>query len=223
MNRSSASEIALDVQAALGREPVDLVVKNCRLINVYAQEIHPADLAILRGRIVAVRETFSGPAARIVDAQMQFVAPMPIGTKPDEAPAQTLRDHQRVTSFAEARQAIRHGKTAFLDESIGSESLAEILAALKRERIDGSALCFAFGAATPLSETLHPIRLALRSGFSAPEAFQIGALNPATHFCVDDVRGSLAPGRRADIVFLESLSDLQPVRVILAGREVTFS
>ena len=44
------------VRVAMGREPADLMLRDCRIVNVYSGEIHPADIAIRHGVIVAIRE-----------------------------------------------------------------------------------------------------------------------------------------------------------------------
>ncbi len=238
----TAQEIREDVQAARGRGQADLVLKNCRLINVYSREIHGADLAIRRGRIVAIRENFAGPAARTLDADGSFVAPALVdsvfsGGKTPATPGsrrgtgtlliagdfsgKTLRDHDIACSFEETKHCIRHGKTAFLDERTGPDKLTMLLAEIRRAEIDFSNICFALSPESRIVEDSHPISLALASGFSIPEAFQIGALNPATHFCLDDVIGSLAPGRLANLILFDDLKLFRPARLILNGHEVT--
>lgn len=63
------------VRAAQGREPADLVVRDCRLVNVYSAEVHAADLAIKDGLIVAIRTGYDGGARRVVDAGGRLVIP----------------------------------------------------------------------------------------------------------------------------------------------------
>lgn len=47
-------ERRLQVEAARGARPLDLLVTNVRLINVYTAEIYPAEIGIALGRIVSV-------------------------------------------------------------------------------------------------------------------------------------------------------------------------
>jgi adenine deaminase len=63
------------VRAALGQESVDLLLRNCQLVNTYAEQIHAADIAVLDGRIVAVRESFEGEARQTVDCAGAFALP----------------------------------------------------------------------------------------------------------------------------------------------------
>jgi hypothetical protein len=68
-------ETFADVRAAQGLAPVDLLLKNCHLVNVCSQEIHPADIAIRGSRIVAVREKFDGPAVKALDCTGSYAVP----------------------------------------------------------------------------------------------------------------------------------------------------
>ena len=47
------------INIALGKEKADLVIKNCKVVNVYTHEIIEEDIAISDGTIVAVGE-YSG-------------------------------------------------------------------------------------------------------------------------------------------------------------------
>lgn len=47
------------INIALGKEKADLVIKNCKVVNVYNHEIIEEDIAISDGTIVAVGE-YSG-------------------------------------------------------------------------------------------------------------------------------------------------------------------
>ncbi len=48
------------IAVARGEEPADLVLRNARLVNVLAGEVHPADVAIWGGRIVGLGEGYEG-------------------------------------------------------------------------------------------------------------------------------------------------------------------
>ncbi|MFN2292327.1 MAG: amidohydrolase family protein, partial [Anaerolineae bacterium] len=65
-------ELETLIAAAHGELPVDLLLKNARLVNVLAAEIHTADIAIYGGRIVGL-----GPyeAREVVDLDGRFVCP----------------------------------------------------------------------------------------------------------------------------------------------------
>ncbi|TCO60728.1 amidohydrolase family protein [Actinocrispum wychmicini] len=63
------------VRAALGEEPADLVLRDCRVVNTYSEEIHAADIAVLDGRIVAVRDRFDGESLQEYDCGGRFALP----------------------------------------------------------------------------------------------------------------------------------------------------
>jgi adenine deaminase len=45
-------DLADRIKLALGQQPVDLLLKNGRLVNVLSGEIHPASVAIHQGLVV---------------------------------------------------------------------------------------------------------------------------------------------------------------------------
>lgn len=71
----TVTEAILDVRAALGREPADLVLRNCQLVNVCSEEVHRATLAIRGTRIVAIREAYDGTAVKEVDCSELYAVP----------------------------------------------------------------------------------------------------------------------------------------------------
>ncbi len=60
------------IAAARGDRPCELLLRNARLINVLSGEIHPADIAIFDGRVVALG---ARPARRMVNLEGRYVAP----------------------------------------------------------------------------------------------------------------------------------------------------
>jgi adenine deaminase len=65
------------VDVALGRSPADLVIRGGNLVNVFTEEIYPADVAVWGSRIAAVGDVSgqTGPATRVVDAAGSFLVP----------------------------------------------------------------------------------------------------------------------------------------------------
>ncbi|MFX3625487.1 MAG: adenine deaminase C-terminal domain-containing protein [Ectobacillus sp.] len=61
------------------------------------------------------------------------------------------------------------------------------------------------------------IKLALHNGVPAPAAYRMATLNPATYYGLDQEIGGIAPGRLADILFLEDINNPTPVKVIANG------
>jgi adenine deaminase len=62
------------------------------------------------------------------------------------------------------------------------------------------------------------LRICIREGLDPMTALRMATLNAAECYGLDD-RGAIAPGRRADIVLFDSLTDFNVKRVLIAGRE----
>lgn len=60
------------INAALGNEPADLLLKNGRLVNVFSGEIHPASIAIKDGLVIGFGDY---EAAETVDVGGRHIAP----------------------------------------------------------------------------------------------------------------------------------------------------
>lgn len=83
--------------------------------------------------------------------------------------------------------------------------------------------------ATLISDDTHPhtlvahghldyiVRTAVEHGFDPIEAIQMVTINTAQCFQMDHDLGSITPGKCADIVFLEDLSDFKVTRVLIDG------
>lgn len=64
----------------------------------------------------------------------------------------------------------------------------------------------------------HVLRQVIQLGLDPVKAFQMATLNPARYFKLDQEQGALAPGRRADILFLSDLTEPTPTSVISKGK-----
>ncbi len=65
-------ELAELIKLARGQEPVDLLLKNGRLVNVFSGDIHPASVAVSGSLIVGFGEY---EARRVIDLDGSFIAP----------------------------------------------------------------------------------------------------------------------------------------------------
>lgn len=65
------------IRCALGRQPVDRVIRGGKLVNVYTRAVYPADVAICNGRIAATGDVADliGPSTEVIDATGQYLAP----------------------------------------------------------------------------------------------------------------------------------------------------
>jgi adenine deaminase len=64
----------------------------------------------------------------------------------------------------------------------------------------------------------HHIKLAIQMGAPAEAAFAMASLNPAKHAHMESIVGSIAPGRYADVVLLNSVKDVAIKYVFANGR-----
>lgn len=62
------------------------------------------------------------------------------------------------------------------------------------------------------------VRVALQGGIAPAAAYRMATLNPAMYYGLDGEVGSIAPGRRADLLVLRDLADPTPELVMAAGR-----
>lgn len=64
----------------------------------------------------------------------------------------------------------------------------------------------------------HVIERAIGEGIDPIAAYQMATVNPATYYALDEEIGGIAPGRRADLLLLESPAHPRPEVVIADGR-----
>jgi adenine deaminase len=65
-------DLASQIAVAKGTQPVDLLLKNGRLINVFGGEIHPASVAVHEDRVVGFGDY---DAREVVDLEGRYIAP----------------------------------------------------------------------------------------------------------------------------------------------------
>ncbi|HNW92602.1 MAG TPA: adenine deaminase [bacterium] len=66
-------ELDKRIAYARGEQPVDLLLKGGQVVNVFAGEVHPADVAIAEGWIVGLGDGYQ--AKEVVDVSGRFIAP----------------------------------------------------------------------------------------------------------------------------------------------------
>lgn len=257
MTTPEANAILRDVRAALGEEPVDLLLENCRLVNVWSLEVHRADIAILGSRIVAIREGFRGEARERLDCSGRYALPGLVaaffGTEsaPDRAACAEF-EREGVTSVVlpsgerkcekegngmprlysgdavapiqpqtsvrtaeEARDAVRNGTAARIDAS--SDDPRAFLEKIRRWGLPLTHLWFQPmpGDGGRVAEFLARGQ---EVGWTLPECVRMATLNTARQFRLDQEVGSLAPGRRADVLLIDDPACFSPARVVFDGR-----
>src|SRR5438128_10193171 len=70
-------DLARLIQIARGAEPADLLLTNARVLDLYACDIIPADVAIAGGRIagIALPEAYAYQARDVLDLHGSYLAP----------------------------------------------------------------------------------------------------------------------------------------------------
>ncbi len=63
------------INVALGNQPADLVVQDCKVVNVYSEEITSKDLLISDGRFAALHEPGTGHGNEVVNANGKYAIP----------------------------------------------------------------------------------------------------------------------------------------------------
>jgi adenine deaminase len=125
------------------------------------------------------------------------------------------------TSKAEAIEKLRNGVYVLMREGSSQRDMPECIRAITEEGVDSryAVLVSDDLVADDLIRHGHMndiVRRTVRQGVDPVEAIQMATINPAQHFLLFD-RGALTPGRRADIVVLDSLTELGVRQVYVAG------
>ena len=132
-------------------------------------------------------------------------------------------DHES-TSPEEALEKLRLGMYVMLREGSASRDMSRILPTILSRGIDTRRclLCCDDRSAEDLLEKGHMdhnIRLAIELGADPIQAIQMATINVAERFRLHDL-GSLAPGKKADVVVLKNLERVEVVHTIIGGRFV---
>ncbi|MCY3807132.1 MAG: amidohydrolase family protein [bacterium] len=146
----------------------------------------------------------------------------------DATLAAGVEDTHVAESPAEVVEQLRKGARVLLTPRIDrlpAEEWPEIVAATERLGLDTRRLVLC-------TDDIHPnilmseghldqrVRLAVEAGFDPLTAVQMATLNAAELMRIDRHLGSVAPGRFADLVLLESLDEFAPSTVLYRGEVV---
>jgi adenine deaminase len=138
------------------------------------------------------------------------------------AAAGLASDHEAWTA-EEAIDKMRRG--IFIE--IRPHSMPEIIRGLSAAGLqDWSQIAFATDDRScsdtlALGATDHNVRVAIENGLAPEIAIQCVTINPARHMRLTPWVGSIAPGRYADIVFLDTVETLSIAEVWADGRQVS--
>ncbi len=134
-----------------------------------------------------------------------------------------IRTEHEATTAAEGLEKLRKGMRVLIREGSVSKDL-HALAPLLTERLSPY-LCFCTDDRNPLDIAEHGhldyvIRTAIALGAPPLAVYRAASLSAAEAFGLKD-RGLIAPGKRADIVVIDSLEGCHASRVFAGGLEAT--
>lgn len=131
--------------------------------------------------------------------------------------------HESITG-EEALNRLRLGMYATLRHSSLRPDLPAIIKDLINLNSDLRRCMITTDGVTPPSMkngfTDYILRLAIETGVPAIEAYRMATLTPATYYGLDDELGGIAPGKLADILFLEQPLNPTPIKVMAEGKIV---
>jgi adenine deaminase len=139
------------------------------------------------------------------------------------AAAGITSDHEPITG-QEALDRARHGIALMLRQSSLRPDLRALLGPFVKSGAFGRLMLTTDGSTTSFIARHgfvdHLVRMALEEGVPPVEAYRMVTLNPASYYGKDADLGGIAPGRYADILLLEDLSEPRPALVMSGGRLV---
>lgn len=133
-----------------------------------------------------------------------------------------IRSCHESTRAEDVLAKIRLGVYAKLREGSAWHDLAQLAPAIRDGNLDTRLCCLVSDDTHPHTLTEvghldHILRRAVQEGIDALEALQMVTINTATCFHLDHELGSIAPGKCADAVLLNNLTDFGVQLVVIDG------
>lgn len=159
---------------------------------------------------VAARKRIEGHTAGASDAKLNAVVNSGIHCC-----------HEAITA-EQVQEQLRLGLWVMLRNSSLRPDLPELIKSLTELRLDHRKMMLTADGPTPsfvYEKSWLPgmLNFLVAQGINPVTALQLATVNPAVFYGIDDQCGGIAPGRRADILFLPSLDQFIPVKVIANG------
>ncbi|SPD75113.1 putative Adenine deaminase [uncultured Desulfobacterium sp.] len=131
--------------------------------------------------------------------------------------------HESITA-PEAKEKLELGLYVMLRHGSVRSDMKELsLLVTENPKINISRIILTLDWMSPEDMVAHGymnylIKSAIETGIDPVQAIQMTTINPATYLGLDRDVGSVAPGRRADILIVDNIENGMPVRVIAEGR-----
>lgn len=128
-------------------------------------------------------------------------------------------------SQEEALKKLERGITLIVREGSAAKNLEDILTNIKSKVKDARNMLFGTDDLEVLDifskgHIDNCLRKAVKVGLDPVEAIQMATINAAKHFKLDDKIGSIAPGKIADLVLMNNLSDFKTEMVMIEGNVI---
>ncbi len=136
-----------------------------------------------------------------------------------------LTDDHECVDEVDALARLRLGLNVLVREGSSERNLDLILRGVLNGALDPRHLMFCTDDKHPddirrEGHINYMVNRAIASGVEPVRAIQMATLNAAQHFRIDHLLGSLAPGRLADVLLVDDLSDITPAQVYFQGELV---
>lgn len=136
-----------------------------------------------------------------------------------------ISDDHECVNYNEMLSRLRVGMKVLIREGSSERNLDELIGSVIREHLGYENLMFCTDDKHPseICEEGHinyNINRSIQLGVPAINAIQIGTINAAKHFRIEDEIGSITPGRLADILLVEDVNNIQPTMVMFEGKIV---
>ncbi len=133
-------------------------------------------------------------------------------------------DHEAIAPD-QVRDRLRVGLYTMLRHSSLRPDLPALIEAVRDEVAWSNRIMLTADGPTPAWMATHGymnylVRLALEGGLPPAAAYRMATLNPAMYYGIEGDVGSVAPGRRANLLILRHFDEPTPERVMVNGRVV---
>lgn len=130
-------------------------------------------------------------------------------------------DHECVTG-RELIERLRVGMKILIREGSTERNVDELIQAVLDEHLDFENLMFCtddkhIGEIRKEGHINYNVNRSIQLGVPPVKAIQMATINTARHFRLEDEIGSITPGRLADIILADDITDIHPAAVIFEG------
>ncbi len=139
--------------------------------------------------------------------------------------ASGMSDDHECVSFEELLERIRLGMDVFIREGSSERNVERLIKGVVENKLSYEHLMFCTDDkhASDIKSEGHinyNVNKAISLGVPPVNAIQMATINAARHFRLEDEVGSITPGRKADILIVEDLNNIEPSMVFFEGKLV---